>query len=443
MAAMSSQSPAQSTLSPEHAAPAQVAPSVAANQGNNQGRYGNSFMANQAGFGSVSDWMPDLGSWFGEEEQTPEEIALKEQQDFLIKTWPPMADFDTGTGGTFDGQLIGNLLVVTLKVAYDFQPGNAANAPKGTPPAELQWNAAEEAVFRADFSKKVEGSWSFQHPIRSTRPLWTTQLMVAINVIEDAADPHFTLSIEKLPADAGDGPASVCDDGYHHAPGDACDPNAPGVDGGTAVLDSRDNAEGRVRNGSQALVSLQFRRGRSDIVATEATKLDAPATSLVANPAWDVEVTGHTSTSGDETQNFLLARQREQAVSAALKTKGVKDDQLIHEVMGEQDAGRTAADQRVDVHVLDAQTQVTSAHESGHMFGLADEYIPTGGAAGDALNPEYQQLLRDNAELPGGAVPTAQESDSIMSNGMRVDSWHYAPFVALVKAITGSPEWTV
>ena len=30
-----------------------------------------------------------------------------------------------------------------------------------------------------------------------------------------------------------------------------------------------------------------------------------------------------------------------------------------------------------------------------------------------------------------------------MSNGMDVENWHYAPFVAALQKITGSGEWTV
>ena len=130
-------------------------------------------------------------------------------------------------------------------------------------------------------------------------------------------------------------------------------------------------------------------------------------------------------------------------VSTSLTGKGVSGSQLIHQVNGEQDNDNSDFSQRVDVHVLDVQTQVTSSHEAGHMFGLGDEYMYAGESSGDPLDPAYQKLIRDNAELPSGAVPTKGQNDSIMSNGMNVENWHYAPFVAIVKQITGSQDWTV
>ena len=188
---------------------------------------------------------------------------------------------------------------------------------------------------------------------------------------------------------------------------------------------------------------ILFETGKSDVRASESAKLDPPAASLKANPKWNVELTGRASTVGPASENFQLARTREQAVASQLTGKGVPGGQMIHNVQGEQGADHTAFNQRVDVHVLDVQTQVTSAHEAGHMFGLADEYVGSGESAGDPFDANYRQLIRDNAQVPAGGIPTKGATDSIMSNGMDVKNWHYAPFVALVKKITGSDEWTV
>jgi len=401
---------------------------------------GNSFLAGGLGLPAASQGIFD---WF-EDEETPEEIAAREQAEFLAKTWPATADFETGTGGTFDGSLVGPILFVTLKVAYDFVPGNPSDAPVGTPPAELQWSPAQQAAFKADYASLIFGTWSFQHPIRSTRPNWNLSISTMVTVQEDDADPHFKITVSKLPVDAGDGKASVCDDGTHHnAARDSCPANPPGVDGGTAIMDSRDNDVDRVRNGSQPVIGIFFDIGSSDIPAAQEAKLDAPANQLTTNPDWNAELTGRASARGPARDNFLLARQREQAVSGALTGKGVNGSQLMHSVEGEQDAGRTDFDQRVDVHVIDVQSQATAAHETGHMFGLGDEYIHGGESPGDPLPADYQQLIADNVDLPAGGMPTKGATDSIMSNGSEVQNWHYAPFVALLKDITGSEDWTV
>jgi len=113
-----------------------------------------------------------------------------------------------------------------------------------------------------------------------------------------------------------------------------------------------------------------------------------------------VEVTGHASRGGAASNNFQLAREREQMVSTSLTGKGVSGSQLIHQVNGEQDNDNSDFSQRVDVHVLDVQTQVTSSHEAGHMFGLGDEYMYAGESSGDPLDPAYQKLIRATSLTP-------------------------------------------
>ncbi len=407
-----------------------------------QDLYGNAALAAAPGLaalpslGDLWDLLPSFG-------ETPEEAAQREQQEFLGQAWQPLADFDTGTGGVFDVRLVGSSLTITLKVGYDFVSGDPANAPPGVTPAEMEWTPQEQAAFRTDFSSVVSGTWSNAHQIRSTRPLWTTVVDVNVVVIEDDRDPHFKITVAKYPEDAGDGPASVCDGGTHHQ-GGVCDPNAPGAEEGTALLDSRDTSETRVRNGGQATIGVWFERSETALDANDRASLTAPATDLLANPGWSVELRGHSSADGDATRNLEIARARTDAVEAELLGSGVTPDQILVDNRGEKDkTGNDPGDRRVDVQLLDVQNQVTAAHEAGHMFGLSDEYLGPGEAPGTAFDPEYRKLIRDNAEVPAGGLPRKGEADSIMSNGMEVESWHYAPFVAALKAITGSQEWTV
>lgn len=399
-----------------------------------------SLLSGSAGLGLDNSWLPSLPGW-GE---SPEDEAKREQEEFMRKRWPPLDDFETGTGGRFDVMLAANCLFVTLKVGYDFVPGDPAHAPAGVSPEELQWSAAEQDAFRADFAQTVAGSWSWKHMLRSTRPLWTLAVAVQVRVLEDDSDPHFRLTVEKLPKDAGDGPASVCDGGSHHAPGDICDPNQPGDGSGTGLLDSRDVDPTRVRNGSQPPVAVWFAPGETSLDSAGETSLASPATSLTANPAWSVELQGHSSRDGSAEKNLDLARARTDSVYDGLLSQGVDQQQILVDNQGEDGASSNADfERRVDVFVLDESPQITAVHEVGHMFGLSDEYLAGGEAPGTRLDPTYRRFLRDNATVPAGGLPQKGPSDSVMSNGMDVENWHYAPFVAALKQITGSNEWTV
>jgi flagellar motor protein MotB len=389
----------------------------------------------------LGDFDADMGGWCG---PSPEELAQQEEEAFLQTCWAPVDDFVTPTGGVFDVRLEGTDLLVTLKVSYDFQPGDPANAPVGVSRAELNWTQDEKDLFKMDFASTVTGTWSLAHRIRSTRAFWTTEIDVLIDVVEDDADPHFKIKVHKYPPDAGDGPASVCDSGYHHAGGGMCDPNAPGDESGTTVLDSRDTSQTRVRNGGQPVVGVWFEQSESDLDATDVAALAPPAADLVAHPDWNVELSGRASAEGGARSNLQLARDRTESVADELTRNGASDDQIIRENAGEQGAARNDPnDRRVDVHVLDVQTQVTANHEAGHMFGLADEYLGAGEAPNTPLDPAYRQFIADNAEVPSGGLPNKGPSDNIMSNGMDIQNWHYAPFVAGLKQVTGSDDWTV
>jgi len=419
----------------------QQAPAPAQAGGGTQGAMGNAFAQQTMGSG-LGDFSADMGGWLG---PSPEEIAQQEEEVFFQTCWMPVDDFLTPTGGVFDASLEGTDLNITLKVSYDFQPGDPANAPVGVSPAELNWTQDEKDLFRMDFASTVSGTWSLNHRIRSTREFWTREIDVFVDVVEDDADPHFKITVHKYPPDTGDGPASVCDSGYHHgAGGNTCDANAAGDESGTTILDSRDTSQTRVRNGGQATIGVWFDSGDSDLDATDVASLAAPAADLVAHPEWNVELRGRASAEGGARSNLELARDRTESVADELTDKGASDDQMIRENKGEESAARNNAnDRRVDVQVLDVQTQVTANHEAGHMFGLADEYLGAGEAPNTPLDPAYRQFIADNAEVPPGGLPNKGPSDNIMSNGMDIQNWHYAPFVAALKQVTGSDEWTV
>lgn len=87
-------------LNPEKATSETPTSDVGTGEQTPQDSYGNAFLAGMLG-NAITDWG---ASWFG---PSPEEQAIEEQREFLAKSWPALADFDTGTGGFFDGDLTG------------------------------------------------------------------------------------------------------------------------------------------------------------------------------------------------------------------------------------------------------------------------------------------------------------------------------------------------
>jgi hypothetical protein len=86
--------------------------------------------------------------------------------------------------------------------------------------------------------------------------------------------------------------------------------------------------------------------------------------------------------------------------------------------------------------VGDGKAQTVVAHESGHMFGLDDEYTGKGAyAPGKAT--EHTKL----AASEGMAGAMHAKSDSIMSEGAKVRPQHYTTFLDALKLVSGMNEW--
>jgi len=392
--------------------------------------------------------------------------SKREEADFLAKTWPLLKDFQTGTGGIFDARLSGNKLTIVTKVKFDFVTGDPDpnKMPAGVPLSELQWTSQEEDAFRAAFLSKVTGSWSGRHPIRSTRKDWKTTLDTTIEILEDDA-PHVTVSVLKYPPDVFEGIGKANLSGTHsvHKPGTGnlydSVANEDGDVSGQIWLGS--NGAGKhqpppVRTDGQSAdrkshLEIYFNVAESHLDGEDRRKIGEASAALHGNAGWRAELTGRASADGDAAMNFALARARTQSVEDELGKQGVSDERIVAKNVGEASGlnGQWKAKaydptaRRVDIDLVEGEDTSTAAHEMGHLFGLGDEYAQGHAGDGAPFDANYMKLIAEHATPPKGGFPTRGDSDSMMSTGTRVETWHYAPFVAAVKKITGSKDWTV
>jgi hypothetical protein len=101
----------------------------------------------------------------------------------------------------------------------------------------------------------------------------------------------------------------------------------------------------------------------------------------------------------------------------------------------------------VDIVVGDGRAQVTMMHETGHMFGLDDEYAsPPGGFAPGAGTPGTIGTPTAHGAISGamgGGVQPAvfENNDNIMSVGNVVRPQHYATFFEALTNVTTPQAW--
>ena len=239
-------------------------------------------------------------------------------------------------------------------------------------------------------------------------------------------------------------------------------PNAPGDEAGQGWLDSKATRENypeaeRAADDPKRRAprqSVYFAIGQSNIDPSSQATIDGVAHEMHENPSWRAELQGRASADGDAASNFALSRERSASVKSTLEGDGIPSSRIVVQNVGEEggykghywkakDNDTTA--RRVDIDLVAGTDQQAASHEAGHMFGLGDEYPGKGEAPGGAYDADYMKLISENSELPaeGGPSQGKAKTGSIMSEGMEVKNWHYAPFVAALKQITGSNDWTV
>jgi len=381
--------------------------------------------------------------------------AEEELAEFRERSFDPLIDWVPPSHlGMFDASYsVQTGLQITLKIGYNFINGDASQVSPGFRPEEFQWTQAEQDTWKARYQRDVSTQWSQQYQFTCTKPYWDSlQVPVTVSVVEDSADPHFVLTVSKYPDDAGMIQSSICRSGRHHGAGDSCDPNTPDSSGhtpnnGTGEMDSNDLRPEQKLDWDNPSVAIPFRRGRSTMSTQGTAALQPVIQQLQGDPNSRVELTGHSSSShavGQDAaqgaiENMDLARARSATVKAAVEGAGIANTRIQVRNAGEE--GADASDEwcKVDAQVGNHQTQNPGLHETGHMFGLGDEYPVDGHDAGTPVAPAYDAMVQSTT----GQVLTRGRDEGAMSVGSTVRPWHYSSFMVALRTITGIQEWRV
>jgi outer membrane protein OmpA-like peptidoglycan-associated protein len=308
-----------------------------------------------------------------------------------------------------------------------------------------QWNAGEDTQWGQDYATQAAGVWGGQHHFVSDR--WDdlfADVVVSMDVhTGHRATDHCKATVFKVPAGSTSGPGAVVNSG-------ATATSATGTFTSSALGATSDflNYSLQFPSGSaslqQAVSTSQQAAGDRGDQHLDKLIVDFQRGTPTGGAA--ITVTGHSSATGSPDANMTLSRRRADAVANYLRTRGqqIASTRITVEAVGDQGATADPSFQRVDIRVGDGRPQVTMAHETGHMFGLDDEYAsPPGGIAPGAGTPGTIGTRTAHGNLPamGGGVQPAvfENNDNIMSVGNVVRPQHYVTFLEALNAVT-TPE---
>ena len=408
------------------------------------------------------------------------------RQAFLARGLMPSAaglDFQPSTGiGGFNVRYdpAASELVATLKVGIDFRDaltadpttgmitpatagfaaaaaavmaGNPGNAPEAIAAriaevqADWQWSAQQRTDWAGDYEAAAEGAWGGQHHFTADR--WEdvyADVRVDLDVhAGHRAGDHCRATVFKDPPGNRSGPGAVVNSTTGNATGSTGSFRSADITGTSDYLN----------------YSLQFESGSANLHGATSTSLESPNDAgdahldkLIvdfqrgtATGGAHITVTGHASATGDGEHNLRLSRRRAEAVASYLRTHGdrIAGARIDVVAVGTEGADADESWQRVDIRIGDGRPQVTMAHETGHMFGLDDEYAsPPGGIAPGAGTPGQIGTPVAHSAISGamgGGVQAAvfENNDNIMSVGNVVRPQHYATFLEGLNLVT-APE---
>jgi outer membrane protein OmpA-like peptidoglycan-associated protein len=346
----------------------------------------------------------------------------------------------TGAVAPATADFAGNAAAVTA---------NFADVPSRVTEVQTNWNWAADAKtdWRDRYEASAEVAWGQQHYFQSNR--WEdlyANVRVDLNVHEGhVATDHCKATVFKVPEGSSAGPGAVVNSTTGNATG------STGTFTSSALGPTSDYLN----------FSLQFPRDSASLADSFATSRqaggDAGPTHLdkiivdyqrgTATGGAPFTITGRASATGEPTRNRDLARRRAETVANYLRTRGQQIAGYRVNVIVAGDEGATAGEewQRVDIMIGDGRPQVTMTHETGHMFGLDDEYAsPPGGIAPGAGTPGAIGTATGHGPLAGamgGGVTGAvyENNDNIMSVGNVVRPQHYATFLEALHGVS-TPE---
>jgi outer membrane protein OmpA-like peptidoglycan-associated protein len=312
--------------------------------------------------------------------------------------------------------------------------------------AQFTWAPDLEATFITDLQTRVEDAWSGQYLFLCTHPGWE-RMFAGVDVDVDVHDgargdeDHLQTTSYKVP---DGGSYSVGAFVQSHDDQDAHN--------NELVMSSTDANE---TPADQSLLrkTVLFKNDSAELTPDSLGILNAferdfqDANLDLTNP---VELVGHASSPGTAEHNQRLAQRRIDAVRdylAAIGFTGISD-RVTTENAGEAGATEDPEWRRVDLIVGTGEGQLVAAHEFGHVFGLADEYVsndvnPGGSITGSGSAVGTVVAHDELAKAIGTSGAIAENNDDIMSLGNTVQPKHYATFGWALAQVTGIDEWVV
>jgi len=291
-----------------------------------------------------------------------------------------------------------------------------------------QWSAGNKTSWIQDYQQQAQDAWGGQFYFTSQN--WSdvyANVRVELDVhANHLRTDHCKATVFKVPEGSSAGPGAEV----------VSTRNQPV--GNTATMVSSD-LQG---TGNFLSHRLYFESG-SDSIATAETVDADPAPGFLrdliatfqrgtSTGGVPIAITGHTMSGGDEAANQTLSAQRAQNVADYLRTNGaqIAGYRLTSRGVGAEGAAVDEDWERVDIQVGSGEGQHTMVHETGHMFGLGDQYVVaglvasgTGGRLGTRTehDPQVQNM--------GGVQASIYENnDDIMSLGNAIRPQHYSTF---------------
>jgi hypothetical protein len=323
-----------------------------------------------------------------------------------------------------------------------------ANVPDRVREVNDNWHWTDAEGFRARYEQMAEQAWGSRHYfVNNTWDDVYSDVEVDLQVhLGGLANDHCTATIFKVPEHSSAGPGAVVNS-TGSPTGNTGTFTSSGLEGTTDFLNYRlVYPEGGTTVG-QGTGSGQ--QGNGDPGPTFLNKFIVDFQRGTPTGGAPVTITGHASATGSHEDNRRIALERAQNVANYLRTQGQEIANYRIAVVSAGDDGATADAEwrRVDIMVGDGRAQVTMMHETGHMFGLDDEYAsPTGGFAPGAGTPGNIGAPVAHSGLAaamGNGVPPAvsENNDNIMSVGNVVRPQHYATFHEALTNVTVPQAW--
>jgi hypothetical protein len=322
------------------------------------------------------------------------------------------------------------------------------NIPDRVREVNDNWHWTDAEGFRARYEQMAEQAWGSRHYfVNNTWDDVFADVAVDLQVhLGGQANDHCTATIFKVPDHSSAGPGAVVNS-TGSPTGNTGTFTSSGLEGTTDFL----NYRLVYPEGGTAVASGvgSGQQGNGNPGPTFLNKFIVDFQRGTPTGGAPVTVTGHASATGTHEDNERIARERAENVATYLRSQGQQIANYRISVESAGDTGATADPEwrRVDIMVGDGRAQVTMMHETGHMFGLDDEYAsPAGGFAPGAGTPGNIGAPVAHSGLAaamGTGVPPAvsENNDNIMSVGNVVRPQHYSTFFEALTNVTAPQAW--